>query len=264
MPQPNLQLGLEYWEQQEATIDGVLGGYGNGSLPRVDALSSRLFLLSLLPTLSTIESPLKPLEQSQHDRRTNFRALDVGAGVGRVTKDVLLHLFSSVVLLEPVQPLISVAVADSDNWKGIKNQEKSVSFIKRPLQQFDPSIYLSEDDLFAHVGAALDFTDVDQGFDVVWCQWCLGHLSDKQLVRFLKMAQRSLRENGIIVVKENCCPPAEDGEPDSVYDSDDSSLTRSHDAWLKLFQKARLTLVRQEIQRGFPAGLYEVRAYALR
>jgi protein N-terminal methyltransferase len=79
MPQPNLQLGLEYWEQQEPTVDGVLGGYGNGSLPRVDALSSRLFLLSLLPALSTIESPLKPLDETEADKKTNVRALDVGA-----------------------------------------------------------------------------------------------------------------------------------------------------------------------------------------
>jgi protein N-terminal methyltransferase len=143
-----------------------------------------------------------------------------------VTKDVLLHLVSSVVLLEPVEQLISVAVTDSDSWKGIKSQQKSVSFIKRPLQQFDPSIPLSEEELFAHVGAPVDLTEGDQGYDVIWCQWCLGHLSDKQLVRFFKMAQNSLRENGIIVVKENCCPPAKQGESDTIYDSDDSSLTR--------------------------------------
>lgn len=87
MYQPNLKHGLEYWERQEASIDGVLGGYGNGSLPRIDALSSRLFLLSILPHLCKIPSALSPLEKS--DEIYQYRALDVGtvvsASVIRIT-----------------------------------------------------------------------------------------------------------------------------------------------------------------------------------
>ncbi|KAG8771937.1 hypothetical protein FRC16_005773 [Serendipita sp. 398] len=76
MPNPDLQHGLDYWAQQEASIDGVLGGYGNGSLPRVDALSSRLFLLSVLPNLCKTPSPLRKLGSTTEKRR--FRALDAG------------------------------------------------------------------------------------------------------------------------------------------------------------------------------------------
>ena len=87
MYEPNLQHGLAYWERQEASIDGVLGGYGNGSLPRIDALSSRLFLLSILPHLCTVPSALSSLEKS--DEIYQYRALDVGtvvsASVIRIT-----------------------------------------------------------------------------------------------------------------------------------------------------------------------------------
>jgi protein N-terminal methyltransferase len=75
------RIGLEYWETQEASLDGVLGGFGSGSLPRVDSLGSRLFLLNVLPELSTVPSALRPLNPPT--RRT--RGLDVGAGIGRVT-----------------------------------------------------------------------------------------------------------------------------------------------------------------------------------
>ena len=241
MSQPDLKHGLAYWERQEASIDGVLGGYGNGSLPRIDALSSRLFCLSILPQLCTVPSSLKPLESSDVNRR--YRALDVGtallanfviiginiynqgAGVGRVTKDVLLNLFSDIVLLEPVQSLIAQALSTSQTWKGIADRQKSVLFIKQPLQHFDPSSPVTEDIVFAHAGAPVDATQ-PSGYDVIWCQWCLGHLSDQQLIRFLNQAKQSLRPGGAIIVKENCCAEESPGEPETVYDPDDSSITR--------------------------------------
>jgi protein N-terminal methyltransferase len=148
-----------------------------------------------------------------------------GAGVGRVTKDVLLHLFSEVVLLEPVQPLIAQALAASQSWKGINDSQKSVLFLKQPLQGFNPSHPITEDIIFAHAGAPID-PKQPHGYDVIWCQWCLGHLSDRQLVRFLKQSKQSLRPRGVIIVKENCCAEEKPGEPESIYDPDDSSVTR--------------------------------------
>jgi len=65
------------------------------SLPRVDALGSRLFLLNLYPELSAVPSALRPLDPFSSSQRT--RAVDVGAGIGRVTADVLLHLVTNVV-----------------------------------------------------------------------------------------------------------------------------------------------------------------------
>jgi protein N-terminal methyltransferase len=200
-----------------------------------------------------------------------------GAGIGRVTKDVLLHLFSEVVLLEPVQPLIAQALATSQSWKGINDCQKSVLFLKQPLQGFDPSNPVTEDIIFAHAGAPID-PKQPRGYDVIWCQWCLGHLSDTQLVRFLKQSQQSLRTQGVIIVKENCCAEEKPGEPESIYDPDDSSITRhvgkyftfihlptfrSDKVWLKLFASAGLTVMKQEVQKGFPDELYEVKTLVL-
>lgn len=97
-------------------------------------------------------------------------------------------------------------------------------------------------------------------YDVVWCQWCLQHLSDADLISFLKRAKAALvshpspspsppaqtrvageNENereqvreperyrdqgGVIVVKENVCQEEEDGSERVWYDDEDHSITR--------------------------------------
>lgn len=121
------------------------GGFGDGDLPRVDALSSRMFLLSLLPRLSTVPSSIKPLESPTSPART--RALDVGAGIGRVTSSVLIHLFDTVEVLEPAPHFLQQAITAADGWKGLGGlpaqgkdvQPKAARFWEGGLAGFDPS-----------------------------------------------------------------------------------------------------------------------------
>ncbi|KAJ7111575.1 DUF858-domain-containing protein [Mycena crocata] len=273
---PDVQDGLEYWATQPPSLDGVLGGYGSGTLPRIDSLGSRLFLLNLLPELSTVPGYLRPLVPPP-SRRT--RALDVGAGIGRVTADVLLHLVSDVVLLEPVDNFIQEALTrgrasanastpsapGQHPWKGIADKSTSVTFLRGTLQDFDPA-RPHHAAMLDRVGYAPPETDAVSGFDVVWCQWCLGHLSDPDLVAFLRRSHVALREKGrsVIVVKENLCSDQEDGSASIVFDPEDSSLTRSDKAWKNVFEQAGLNLVDEQVQDGLPHGLYVVKMYALR
>ena len=67
LPEPNLNFGLDYWQSQPATLDGVLGGFGSGVMfPRVvlrcvvliliicvDASSCRCFGLTAVLALSS-------------------------------------------------------------------------------------------------------------------------------------------------------------------------------------------------------------------
>lgn len=212
------------------------------SLPRVDALGSRQFLLHLLPELCTVPSAIQPLSPAVFEHRT--RAIDVGAGIGRVTSTVLLHLIEDVVLLEPVDSFIMeaygagrISASDAElvkpdiRWKGIKEGAKSVTFLQGTLQAFDPSQPLSASKLIGRVGYTPSpnlLSDVNEKLDVAWCQWCLGHLSDIDLIAFLKRCKHALREGGrsLIVVKENLCRDQDDGGPRTVFDEQDSSLTR--------------------------------------
>ncbi|KAG6917981.1 hypothetical protein DXG01_017165, partial [Tephrocybe rancida] len=254
-------------------------GYGTGSLPRIDSLGSRLFLIHLYPELSTVPSSLRPLLPKLPSRT---RALDVGAGVGRVTSDVLLHLVSDVVLLEPVEPFVQQALArcrattstelaqrGQRPWKGLADGSKSVTILQGTLQDFDP--------MNPHRVTFLDrigyqppkpLDEINMGFDVIWCQWCLGHLSDQDLVAFLQRSHVALREKekgkSLIVVKENLCQDMKDGSACTVFDEEDSSLTRSDMAWKTIFKQAGLRLVMEQVQEGLPEGLYVVKMYGLR
>lgn len=182
-------------------------------------------------------SAFHPLDSSSERPRT--RALDVGAGIGRVTADVLLHLVSDVTVLEPVEPFVHEALSrarsSAENpsakgaWRGLGDRSKSVTILQGTLQDFHP--------LKPHHAKFLDRigyqparpeSDIGEGFDVIWCQWCLGHLSDIDLVSFLKRSHESLKKHpkALIVVKENICSDTDEGEPQEIFDDQDSSLTR--------------------------------------
>ncbi|KAG6370089.1 alpha-N-methyltransferase NTM1 [Boletus reticuloceps] len=271
-----VQAGLQYWETQPASLDGVLGGFGTGSLPRVDALGSRQFLLHLIPELRIVPSAIRPLQLTNPEPPKRYRALDVGAGIGRVTADVLLHLVSDVVLLEPVQSFIEEAhrrcqgtstseESSAAGWTGIADRSKSVAFFKGPLQDFDPARPRQSTEELQRLGYIPEGEDDDteSRFDVIWCQWCLGHLNDEDLIAFLKRSAMALRgPTSLIVVKENLC--SEKKAPRTVFDGQDSSWTRSDLAFKMIFKDAGLHLVREKIQRGFPVGIYPVKMYALR
>jgi protein N-terminal methyltransferase len=122
-----------------------------------------------------------------------------------------------------------------ERWKGIRDGSKSVTFFRGTLQGCDPAQMctpdgVSEIERLGRVGYMPAAEDDDGGFDVIWCQWCLGHLNDANLLAFFRRSRAALRkrEDGksVIVVKENVCREAEDGEPRVLFDDRDSSITR--------------------------------------
>lgn len=66
-----------------------------------------------------------------------------------------------------------------------------------------------------------DWHPQDKKYDLIWTQWCVGHLTDDQLVSYLQVCKEVLSETGIMVVKENQSTSGED-----IFDETDSSVTR--------------------------------------
>ncbi len=58
-------------------------------------------------------------------------------------------------------------------------------------------------------------------YDLIWNQWCLGHLTDAQLIEYLKKCGKAIVAGGWIIVKENMSTMNED-----YFDETDSSVTR--------------------------------------
>ncbi|KNZ58495.1 uncharacterized protein VP01_191g9 [Puccinia sorghi] len=279
-PRPDLDAGLKYWNavaQKDVSNNAVLGGLFSfspslsvlafsASLPRVDAMGSRMFILTMRPELSRIPSPCQTKaedERKQGGARRLYRALDVGAGIGRVTADVLLYLFDRIDLVEPVSAFIESGKhnATSGKWSPSLRADKAVRFWNTSIQAFLPCLAPSNHPSVTPLSSSIvgpenDWND-GSGYDVIWAQWTLGHLTDEELVQFLQKCKAALRppsrspsgndsvlnqkdgdgallqptferDGGLIIIKENIYVSPSDPDGDNVlFDEEDSSVTRS-------------------------------------
>ncbi|XP_061373175.1 alpha N-terminal protein methyltransferase 1 isoform X2 [Gastrolobium bilobum] len=214
--------GVTYWEGVKATADGVLGGYAN--VDELDISCSEDFLKILLSERFEADVRSQPLV-----------ALDCGSGIGRVTKNLLIRYFNEVDLLEPVSHFLETARETlAPGHYTNSDMHKAVNFYCVPLQDFTP----------------------DTGrYDVIWIQWCIGHLTDDDFVSFFKRAKVGLKPGGLFVLKENI---ARSG---FVLDNEDRSITRSDLYFKELFSRCGLHVYK--LKKGFPEELFAVKIYAL-
>ncbi|RVE44550.1 hypothetical protein evm_010796 [Chilo suppressalis] len=204
----------KYWANIPATLDGILGGYGH--ISDIDIEGSNDFLDKIF----ALEKP-----PSQNI------ALDCGAGIGRITKNLLIPRFQKVDMVEQDEKFVSTAkqlIGEDNNKLG--------TVYKIGLQHFKPQ----------------------KTYDVVWCQWVLGHLNDNDLIALLERFTEALSENGVIVIKENLSTSEE-----IEYDEDDSSVTRPPELLYKIYTAAKLKVIMTTIQAGFPEDIYPVHSFAL-
>ena len=85
-----------------------------------------------------------------------------------------------------------------------------------------------------------------------------GHLTDKDLMKFLMRCKKSLRPNGVIIMKENMARKG------SKLDPIDSSLTRHLDIMKNIIFKAGLEVLAVEKQDGFPDAIVPVWMVAMK
>jgi len=204
--------GAEYWDKTEATYSGVLGGFPELNTPDIKA--SKKLLAHFLESKEI----------------SNERAIDCGAGVGRVSKELLVYFFQEVDLVDQNAKYVDEA---KNILKGCPNMK---DFYVEGLQTFTPQ----------------------KQYDCIWIQWVSNHLTDDDYVDFLKRCGENLTTTGIIVVKENITKVG------FVVDKEDNSVTRSDELYRILFDKANLKVVKQEWQPDFPQDLFKVNQYALR
>ncbi|KAJ3670037.1 hypothetical protein LUZ60_010361 [Juncus effusus] len=217
--------GISYWQGVEASVEGVLGGYG--CVNDVDVKCSEAFLKTILP-----------VRFGKEKRR--LVALDCGSGIGRVTKNLLLRHFNEVDLVEPVSHFLETArenlSQNSDNNMQEEESHKASNFFCIPLQEFTPET---------------------GRYDVIWIQWCIGHLTDQDFISFFKRAKAGLKPNGFFIVKENI------SRTGFVLDKDDQSITRSDLYFRDLFEQCGLYIHSIRDQKEMPKELFAVKMYCL-
>jgi protein N-terminal methyltransferase len=158
-------------------------------------------------------------------------ACECGAGIGRVTKGLLLDFCDRSDLVESSERLLHAAP------EYIGNKSGSCRFFCSELQVWEPP---------------------PRKYTIIWIQWVGIYLTDIDLVKFLQRCGESLVDGGVIVLKENTC-----ADETFVLDVDDASLTRSHPYWLDLICKAGLRVISQTWQEDFPDDIFPVPMLAL-
>ena len=112
--------------------------------------------------------------------------------IGRVTEGLLLPVAEHVDIIEPV----SRFTAKLRSKNGVR------TIFNVGLEEWKPTDGVT--------------------YDLIWTQWCLGYLSDEQVVEYLELCKTVLKpDSGIIVVKENLSSRDAD-----IFDEADSSITR--------------------------------------
>ncbi|POI27404.1 hypothetical protein CIB84_008846, partial [Bambusicola thoracicus] len=183
------------------------------------------------------------------------RALDCGSGIGRISKHVLLPIFKSVELVDMMENFL----AEVPNY--LQGEEDRVEmYYCKSLQEFTPA---------------------PQRYDVIWIQWVsvplvlkvtfdpgfttsalqlgilsdisskdlvgiAGYLTDKDLLKFLIRCQKGLKDNGVIILKDNV---AREG---CILDCLDSSVIRDLNILRSLIEMSGLIILQEERQEGFP------------
>lgn len=238
---------IAYWNSVSSDINGMLGGFPQTS--RIDLQGSSTFLTKLRrkhhqtpkPTShKTVNTPTPTLEPLD-------RVADCGAGIGRITKGFLLNVAKRVDVVEPVEKFTNELVASLDGEEQNSAKGQIGEIINLGLQDWTPSPH---------------------SYNIIWNQWCLGHLTDTQLIAYLRRCAAGLitssssgKPEAWIIVKENV---ASDSTGMDIYDDEDSSVTRTEEKWLYCFKEAGLRVVSTEVQKGFPKDLFAVRMWALR
>lgn len=226
--------GRKYWSNIESTVNGMLGGFSD--LSDTDIKSSRKFLNQFFTPLNNGHNQdvkeiknqeKKKNKENKKSEKREKRALDCGSGIGRVTKLLLIDYFDKIDLLDVTQSFLD----QSKSYFGedIFNSKIGYCFCNY-IHKFKPYEKIK--------------------YDLIWCQWVTGHLTDDHFVDFLKLAKLLLKPNGVIVIKDN-------HTSSNSVDNDikDSSVVRPQWLFKSIFKQADLEVISERRQYNFPKGI---------
>jgi protein N-terminal methyltransferase len=223
---------VSYWESQDATVKGMLGGLDN--LSDRDIKASQAFL--------------SVLERRHGLRIKGGIALDVGAGIGRITKELLLPLFSVVDMLdqspcflEESKKFLQPSLEDPATMGVVERK------ICCGMQDFAP-----ED--------AVTGVSYRGRYNLIFVQWCIIYLDDDDFITHTKNQLENLAPGGILVIKDNIMNAGRNG---FCLDRSDNSIMRSDKYMKSLFVRSGARVIAEQAQTDMPRNTFPVRMYAL-
>ena len=222
----------KYWKGKKATVDDMLGGMSK-QIHNVDTQTSLEIIKTYWPT-NKKDKKVKVENQENDNNEDIFFALDCGAGIGRVTEFVLGSRFNKIDLVE-INP----------------------EFCKTCKERIGDREYFGN----IYAKSLHEFTPKSNYYHCIWCQWTLEHLTDDDLIKFLKNCKKALNKSSkhsYCVFKENVC------RNNLFYvNIDGSSIIRHRTVLEDMFEQSGLNVVKILDQKGFPKGLWPQKIFIL-
>ncbi|KAK5249250.1 hypothetical protein LTR40_011647, partial [Exophiala xenobiotica] len=258
---------LAYWAQISADDNGMLGGYPQ--ISRIDIQFSRTFLRKLqrmypgsVPGLgsdgndddndnmsgrtrgrgrgATGATTTKETTTTTKTKKYAFRhCLETGAGIGRVTFNLLAGMCERIDIIEPIEkftdvltdrdspivkagqlrkvwnvPLQEWTVGMEPSWEcgdgDGDGDEREQKRRQQQQQHMDSNTDANADATYETRAATGEKENGKEGgggeegrYDLIYNQWCLNHLTFESLVRYFASLIPLLAKGGWIIVKEN-------------------------------------------------------------
>eukprot|EP00933_Yihiella_yeosuensis_P033912 TRINITY_DN27504_c2_g1_i1.p1 TRINITY_DN27504_c2_g1~~TRINITY_DN27504_c2_g1_i1.p1 ORF type:complete len:257 (+),score=29.76 TRINITY_DN27504_c2_g1_i1:72-842(+) len=218
------QAALRHWNSQNATEEGVTG------------LPKRIRVLDVRGSRDFLEEVLGKRSKLFKGHVDALQVLDVGAGIGRNTVEVLSKLSCTIKRIDLLEPSSRLRRAAREALAG---KAMIGRIFAQPLQEF-----------------------VAQGsYDLVWIQWVLMYVSDGEVVAFLRRLRLRLSAETIIAIKEN----VEDRKEEQGVDPEDCSVTRKVAHFEDLFRSAGFKILLKRHQKEWPTkeGAFPVVMWSL-
>ena len=215
-----------HWASKEPVLLSVVGGFEKSHLPDVKCSCELLNGLILTKQLNP------------------GNALDLAAGIGRVTEFVLSNFFKEIDLVE-----------------------KDKKFIDKCKVKFS-----SNDKIKKIYMESLENFKFERKYDLIWMQWCLENLEDEDLEPFIKKCYDNLNEDGIIIVKENLYNVEGEGEEEEEEEEDnyqfkyselDYSKQRPDAFYINLFVKNKFKIKLHFLNPNWPEDMMPLCVYVL-
>lgn len=134
-------------------------------------------------------------------------ALDVGAGIGRITFNFLYDICDNIDLLDFNKDFLEVAkkTEESNELKKIRN------YYDLKIQNFK----------------------FENKYNLIYIQWVLEYIDDVELEKFLIDARNNLEDNGLIIIKENINI---DNTEEIIFE-EEGSIVRPYKQFEKIFNE---------------------------
>jgi protein N-terminal methyltransferase len=163
------------------------------------------------------------------------RVLDVGAGIGRITFNVLYDRCEKIDMVDINKKFLESALIKEKEMKGNKIEK----IYSQKIQDFK----------------------FEYSYDLIFVQWVLEYLKEENFIKFLSNVVVNLKDDGFLIIKEN----VNLSDDRIIYIEEEGSLIRPPKFFENGFKKVGLIVKNDElvVYKSIKEEIYDVKCWVL-